>query len=88
MAIKKPTNISFDLEVEMEDNNNKLTRLNNNLEVKIHFKSKKAVSFSVILIVEDNFGKKYEIKLYGTSSRSPLLRCDRNAESVTSFSNS
>ena len=49
------------------------------------FKSKKPISFSTLLEIENNFGKKYEIKLNGTSSKSALLKCDKLADSTTSM---
>jgi hypothetical protein len=51
------------------------------MEVAVLFKSKKTVSFGVALDIEDNFGKKYQVKLFGTSSNSPLLNCERTISS-------
>jgi hypothetical protein len=87
VALRKPANISFDLEAELEGGSNRLTKLSNTLEVTLFFRSKNPVSFSVVLVVESNFGDKYEVKLNGTASRSPLLNCERAVESSASLSN-
>lgn len=77
VALKKPVNIAFDFDIKIENQTNRLTKLNNQMEVSLIYKSKKPVSFAVNLDIEDNFGKKYQIKLFGTSSNSPLLNCEK-----------
>jgi hypothetical protein len=75
VAIKKPVNIAFEFDIKIENQTNRLTKLNNLMDVSLVYKSKKPVSFTVNLDIEDNFGKKYQIKLYGTASNSPLWNC-------------
>ena len=89
MSVKKPTNIAFELNCELEKNINCLTKLTNAINVNLLYKSKKPISFSTILEIENNFGQKYEVKINGTTSKSPLLKCDQtisSSSSVKSFS--
>ena len=78
IVFKKPINIPFEFEIELDGNSNRMTKLRNKLEVRILYKSRKPITFSVVLEVENNFGKKYELKLHGTTSKSHLLNCDSN----------
>lgn len=72
--------------MEFSNNDNRLTKLKNKTEVKLFYKSKKPISFGVVLEIENNFGQKYEVKLNGTASISPLLKCDRVGGSSRAFS--
>lgn len=54
-------------------NENKLTKLNNEAEVRVSFRAKTPLNFQNILTIEDNFGNSYQIKIYGMATNCPLL---------------
>jgi hypothetical protein len=54
-------------------NENKLTKLNNEAEVRVSFRAKTPLNFQSILTIEDNFGNSYQIKIYGMATNCPLL---------------
>lgn len=55
---------------------NQLTKLRNSIMVKISFRSKTKVSFNTTLVIEDNFGKKYDLVVAGTCTDSPFFSID------------
>jgi len=80
--LKKPSNIAFDLDVVPKfsssinnnfPNENKLTKLNNEAEVRVSFKSKLPLNFQNTIEIEDNFGNKYEVRIFGLATNCPLL---------------
>jgi hypothetical protein len=80
--IKKPANINFELETKItilgnmkdqQSNENRLTKLNNEAEVRISVRSKNTVSFQNHITIEDNLGNSYQIKFFGLITNCPLL---------------
>jgi hypothetical protein len=52
---------------------NKLTKLNNEAEVRVSFRAKIPLNFQNILTIEDNYGNSYQVKFYGMATNCPLL---------------
>lgn len=53
------------------------------MDVSVYYKSKKSVSFSVVLEVCSNFGKKYQVQLNGLTTDSPMFNCERIKATTT-----